>query len=713
MSDAFVMKNSVAGEFSVNDLAEKESPEWAKELKSLTVSTGLATVLTSERRKSPPLVFNDNSICEALQGSKRAHLCDPYCGKAVRRAFAAVEQGGEKRFAEYRCHAGLHCVAAPVTLEGGERQAIIGGRAFLSGEDYRLFIERLRAGDLRDLPLAETLANVIFAAPADLQKLAARLEEIAPPAAIGRATALRAVNATDDEISKPVRYAIADARAQETERDKERAESSAEPREDAEGTNARQENFADAIADILQPLVETYRIASLAWLVRRDDTFATLYATGKFLRRAPHVMLDPRDPRRVSLVAAISLTGSEPHARDEAFPLKVGKDVRGALVVEISFGESMDKMRRSIESFCEGAALPLELLRLRDELERRTRAVNQSLEFIERLNAVEPSEAYGMILQRFVELLRSERGSLQLYDENAKELAVKAAVGPRAEVRREARVRLGEGISGRVLSEARPLVVRDLAAAHIADAPKERAYKTRSFISYPIIAGGRKVGVLNITDKVGGGSYDESDLSLLDMAAPQIALALDRADWHQKATQFELLSITDPLTGLLNRRYLEERLTEEIERSKRHHYAMSFMMLDIDDFKLYNDQNGHLAGDEALRLTAQCLKGALRAADVAARYGGEEFCALLPQTTLVEAGVIAERVRRRISQTPFPHGGRQPFGHVSVSVGVASYSLRAETAEAIIVAADHALYAAKRRGKNRVQLAYESPNLSP
>jgi diguanylate cyclase (GGDEF)-like protein len=182
-----------------------------------------------------------------------------------------------------------------------------------------------------------------------------------------------------------------------------------------------------------------------------------------------------------------------------------------------------------------------------------------------------------------------------------------------------------------------------------------------------------------------------------------MALALDRAGWHQKATQFQLLSITDALTAMLNRRYLEERLGEELERSKRHRFAMSFLMIDIDNFKEYNDTHGHLAGDAALQLTAQCLKSALRSADVAARYGGEEFSVLLPQTSLSEAHVIAERIRRRVESTPYPHGLDQPGGAVTVSVGISAFGPRLDTPEAVIRAADQALYTAKSRGKNRVE----------
>src|SRR5256885_16333539 len=98
------------------------------------------------------------------------------------------------------------------------------------------------------------------------------------------------------------------------------------------------------------------------------------------------------------------------------------------------------------------------------------------------------------------------------------------------------------------------------------------------------------------------------------------------------------MSITDPLTGLHNRRYLEARLAEELSRSKRYDYPLSFMMIDIDDFKFYNDRNGHQAGDRALEITAQCLRAALRKVDVASRYGGGEVLLLPPPPALAGAG---------------------------------------------------------------------------
>ncbi|HYX31032.1 MAG TPA: diguanylate cyclase [Pyrinomonadaceae bacterium] len=319
--------------------------------------------------------------------------------------------------------------------------------------------------------------------------------------------------------------------------------------------------------------------------------------------------------------------------------------------------------------------------------------------FAEQIDASDPAQTYESIVTQSADLVSAERSSLLLFDESENCLTMTAARGIPVAVSAVAPITVGEGIVGTVLRENRPLVatVDEMGRS----SPPERRYKTKSFISYPIAIGKRRLGVLNLADKIGGGLYDIHDLSIIDLVAPQIALAMERAEWQRRANQFQLMSITDPLTGLHNRRYLEARLAEELSRSKRYNYPLSFMMIDIDDFKLYNDTNGHQAGDRALEIVAQCLHAALRKVDVASRYGGEEFSILLPQTSLEEAGVIADRIRRKIMTTSFPHGASQPLGMVTASIGLSSFSPSLNSAEAIVRAADRALYHAKRHGKNR------------
>lgn len=165
------------------------------------------------------------------------------------------------------------------------------------------------------------------------------------------------------------------------------------------------------------------------------------------------------------------------------------------------------------------------------------------------------------------------------------------------------------------------------------------------------------------------------------------------------------MSITDSLTGLYNRRYFFQRLLEEINRSERYHHPMSLIMADIDHFKKINDFYGHPYGDLVLREFSELFKNSGRAVDVAARYGGEEFVLILPETTSDDAKILAERIRFRIAEHPFPCSGGENKLKLTASFGLASYPTEAVTPEELIEKVDSALYRAKHQGRNRVCLS--------
>jgi len=160
------------------------------------------------------------------------------------------------------------------------------------------------------------------------------------------------------------------------------------------------------------------------------------------------------------------------------------------------------------------------------------------------------------------------------------------------------------------------------------------------------------------------------------------------------------LAIQDQLTGLLNVREFYRRLELELARAGRHGHPLAVLMIDADFFKSINDRFGHPAGDLVLRELAYRLRGSLRPSDVAARYGGEEFVMMLPETDAAGARAMCERLRAQVAGTPFEVGAdhRQPL---TVSIGIAVYPRDAQTADALIAAADRALYAAKNRGRDR------------
>jgi diguanylate cyclase (GGDEF)-like protein len=188
---------------------------------------------------------------------------------------------------------------------------------------------------------------------------------------------------------------------------------------------------------------------------------------------------------------------------------------------------------------------------------------------------------------------------------------------------------------------------------------------------------------------------------------------LDRANKElaQKREELLALSRTDPLTGLCNRRYFEERLHEEFARSKRYGSHLSLVMLDIDHFKRINDTFGHPFGDEVLRGVAHTARAQLREVDLLARYGGEELVALLPETAPEAALRVCERVREAIEALEFEHVGAdrdRRLVRCTASLGLASVpSPLLATAEDLLRAADECLYAAKGAGRNRVHQSLE------
>jgi diguanylate cyclase (GGDEF)-like protein/PAS domain S-box-containing protein len=172
---------------------------------------------------------------------------------------------------------------------------------------------------------------------------------------------------------------------------------------------------------------------------------------------------------------------------------------------------------------------------------------------------------------------------------------------------------------------------------------------------------------------------------------------------EQMREEAVLLSFTDDLTGIYNHRFFIQQLTLEVERQKRYPTPLSLLMIDIDYFKHYNDTNGHLAGDQALKAISVLIQRGVRQTDIVARYGGEEFSAILINTGKEGAREIAERVRRNVAETDFPDESAQPNGNLTVSIGVSTFSPSVSTLTDLIREADNALYRAKRTGRNRVE----------
>ncbi|MBL7063726.1 MAG: sensor domain-containing diguanylate cyclase [Anaerolineae bacterium] len=195
---------------------------------------------------------------------------------------------------------------------------------------------------------------------------------------------------------------------------------------------------------------------------------------------------------------------------------------------------------------------------------------------------------------------------------------------------------------------------------------------------------------------------EESNRQLKELAA----LYREKARLFEQARR---MSITDHLTGLRNRRYLDKALTREIALAERYDGSFSLIMLDIDDFKRCNDLHGHLAGDCVLQQLARILESHVRQVDVVVRYGGEEFIILLPQTDRKGALEMGERIRRAVRAHSFADEKESSDIRVTISLGIATYPQDASGASELIVRCDEALYAAKRTGKDRGCAYVKSP----
>ena len=331
-----------------------------------------------------------------------------------------------------------------------------------------------------------------------------------------------------------------------------------------------------------------------------------------------------------------------------------------------------------------------------------------------------------VILRTALAATGARAGLVLLIDPAAGQLVAQCGVGlagtwdlPDAELP-ERRLPVGEGVLGAVAAsgEAR----RGQGELASAEPP------CRSYVAVPICAPAtvdepavvlpgdppaatcpETLGVLALYDRVGGDTFDDADLHTLRTFAGQAGVAVHNVRVHEEAQR---LSLTDPLTGLWNYRYLRESLRREVERASRFGRMLAVLVLDLDHFKDVNDTYGHAAGDAVLGEFARRIRIGLREVDVAFRQGGEEFVVLLPETDAYGGAIVAERLGAAVRDRPVAVEGARPgqSDHIpiSVSIGVAVYPEHGGNAQQVLAAADTALYAAKNAGRDTYRLAESS-----
>ena len=225
-----------------------------------------------------------------------------------------------------------------------------------------------------------------------------------------------------------------------------------------------------------------------------------------------------------------------------------------------------------------------------------------------------------------------------------------------------------------------------------------RNYKTKSCIIAPLICYGQIVGVLNLSDKIDGVQFSEEELAVVELFRQLVGASIGNIKLFEK-TQRQ--AKTDGLTGMLNHRTFYETLEAELRRAQRYGGRLSIIMADVDNLKPINDNYGHRAGDMAIKQIARRIGACIRQIDVAARYGGDEFAVILPNTSLADAAVVAERMVKMVKSTPMIWEKHKI--DLSVSVGVGQHNGQNGAGD-VARATDQALYAAKQAGKGRVSI---------
>ncbi|MDD3627146.1 MAG: sensor domain-containing diguanylate cyclase [bacterium] len=291
--------------------------------------------------------------------------------------------------------------------------------------------------------------------------------------------------------------------------------------------------------------------------------------------------------------------------------------------------------------------------------------------------------------------------AILLIDKERNVLKVAAKEGYANQQIEKLEIKIGEeGITGWVAESGTPLIINDV----MSDSRYLEGFPgAASELAVPIKYKDDIIGVLDVESEEVN-AFDQQDVELLRTLANYIATAIRNAELHQKT---ESLAKTDGLTELNNRRVFKDVLRNELQRAKRYNHPFSLIMIDIDNFKKYNDKWGHPEGDNVLKSLAQVFKASTRDVDTIARYGGEEFIIILPETAKKDALNIAERIRRNFNRINFyPKNASKPE-NMTISLGVATFPEDGTIAELMINNVDNALYKAKRSGKNKICILEE------
>jgi diguanylate cyclase (GGDEF)-like protein len=661
--------------------------QWQRVIDDFAALLGL-TLVVYDQNEYLLATSHANRICDTIQLKPEGlRLCEQDCGSML----SQVAGGGE--LATFKCHAHLYNFAAPVKVRDKIRYVLLGGRVFRNYQDFTKFNRMASSYGVKDFLFVDWDNAVKFENAQYFQRAASFLQSLA------------------DTFSQA---------PDETDKVKQQSYQMSTLYELA-GVLGAEHSVEKVFQLALEALGVLFDISGGAVLRRavNGSGFEALSVLGSIvqpsfeLKPEEHTVLDDLKQDRYFYIdetyPILRMGFPETVHSIHSFPVLSRNQT--AWVLQVYNTELSSESVQMLQIFCQHVVRSLENLLLKQEVSERSKALSVVTDFGMAIGSeLESLDLYRTILLKTIEIMRAEQGSLLIFDEVSKELSIKCIKGLSEKLVEKLRLKPGQGIAGFVFETGLPLLIENIGKDPRFQAHQRARYKTKSFLSVPLRIRSRKIGVLNVADKIDGAAFDQTDLRLLETIADHAWVALERSDLYQKSEDLRRISITDPLTELYNRRFFQDRLTEEIERAKRHSQSLSLIMLDIDNFKNYNDTHGHLAGDEALRITATILKNTVRNIDLVARYGGEEFAVILPMTDVGAAHDIAERIRSGMANRFFPDHSLTLEAKLRVSLGIACFPKDSDSLFELISNADKALYLAKVSGKNLVSVFDRAQN---
>jgi len=338
-------------------------------------------------------------------------------------------------------------------------------------------------------------------------------------------------------------------------------------------------------------------------------------------------------------------------------------------------------------------------------LDRAIRRIHALARLSQRINSLDLDQIIRVAVLELPEVVDARRASLYFYDASDDRLVLQghshdASIAERVDLPANPNSPMAHAVRrGEVLMVGEFHAFQQ-ASGLIVERPFEDRYDSDSCIVAPLKASGRVFGVLNLADKTDGSPFDpEIDLPVIEQAVELIGASIYNVQLYR---EMEHRAKSDPLTGLANRRALEETLTRETNRAQRYGSSLAILMADVDGLKDVNDRLGHPAGDAVLRNLATILLEAVRRVDLPGRWAGDEFLVILPDTTGAQAEQLARRLHRRTHQQPARLNGAEV--PATLSIGLTGYT-KDDTAETLLRRVDQALYRAKETGRDGIATA--------